>query len=99
MRSVVVLSLAVLIHVVAQAPVAADASRFVNLVEPLVLAAKAKIDAKAASALVKRKYGGKVLSIKLIDSKGPPVYRVKNLSDDGVVKIVFVDGLSGKVFR
>ncbi|HJN48915.1 MAG: PepSY domain-containing protein [Pseudomonadales bacterium] len=64
----------------------------------IVLAAKAKIDAKKAAAIVKQKFGAKVLSVKLIASKGPPVYRVKTLSKSGVVKVVFVDGQSGKVF-
>lgn len=64
----------------------------------MLLAAKSRIDAKQAAATVKRKLGGKVLSVKLIESKGPPVYRVKTLSKSGVVKVVFVDGQSGKVF-
>jgi hypothetical protein len=65
----------------------------------ILLAAKARINAKQAAAKVKQRYGGKVLSIKLIDSKGPPVYRVKTLSTSGVVKVVFVDGQSGRVFE
>ena len=64
-----------------------------------LLAAKAKINAKQAAATVKRKLGAKVLSVKLIESKGPAVYRVKTLSKSGVVKVVFVDGQSGKVFN
>ncbi len=64
----------------------------------LLLAAKSRIDAKQAAATVKQKLGGKVLSVKLIESKGPPVYRIKTLSKSGVVKVVFVDGQSGKVF-
>ena len=65
----------------------------------ILLAAKARISAKQAAAKVKQKFGGKVLSIKLIESKGPPVYRVKTLSESGVVKVVFVDGHSGAVFE
>jgi|TARA_B100000315_G_scaffold220344_1_gene222937 uncharacterized membrane protein YkoI len=64
----------------------------------IMLAAKARISAKQAAASVKQKLGAKVLSVKLIESKGPPVYRVKTLSKSGVVKVVFVDGQSGKVF-
>jgi len=64
----------------------------------LLLAAKSRINAKQAAATVKQKLGGKVLSVKLIESKGPPVYRIKTLSESGVVKVVFVDGLSGKLF-
>ena len=58
-----------------------------------------KVGSKAAAAKVKSEYGGKVLSVKLIGGKGPPVYRIKILSDSGVVKVVFVDGGSGKVFE
>lgn len=58
-----------------------------------------KVGSKAAAARVKSAYGGKVLSVRLIGGKGPPVYRVKILSDSGVVKVVFVDGGSGKVFE
>lgn len=65
----------------------------------IMLAAKSRINAKQAAATVKKKLGGKVLSVKLIESKGPPVYRVKTLSKSGVVKVVFVDGQSGKVFN
>ena len=53
-----------------------------------------------ATALVRKRYpNSKVLSVRLIESKGPPVYRVKTLSRAGVVKHVFVDGRSGDVFE
>lgn len=53
-----------------------------------------------ATALVRKRYpNSKVLSVRLIESKGPPVYRVKTLSSEGVVKHVFVDGNSGDVFE
>ena len=61
---------------------------------------QAKLDSREAASLVKNRYqGSKVLSINMIDSKGPPVYRVKTLSSDGVVKYVFVDGITGAVFE
>jgi uncharacterized membrane protein YkoI len=61
---------------------------------------QAKIGSKQATSLVKQRYqGSKILSINMIDSKGPPVYRVKTLSSDGVVKYVFVDGITGAVFE
>jgi hypothetical protein len=42
----------------------------------------------------------KILSLRLMESaKGPPVYRVKTLSPEGVVKYVYVDGISGDVFE
>ena len=60
----------------------------------------AKVSNKEATASVKQRYrSSKILSINLIKSKGPPVYRVKTLSSDGVVKYVFVDGTTGDVFE
>ncbi len=59
-----------------------------------------RIDTRQAAALVKNRYReGKILSVNLIQSKGPPVYRVKILAPGGVVKYVFVDGRSGDVFE
>ena len=54
--------------------------------------------AEAISA-VKRKLGGKVLSVNLIQSQGPAVYRVKILLDKGRVRTVFVDAANGRVVR
>ena len=65
----------------------------------MLLAAKATIDAKQAAAAVKKRYQGKILSVQLIDSKGPPVYRVKTITPGGIVKVVFVDGNTGDVFE
>lgn len=60
----------------------------------------ARVSNKEATASVKQRYrNSKILSINLIHSKGPPVYRVKTLSSDGVVKYVFVDGTTGDVFE
>lgn len=59
-----------------------------------------RIGSGQAATLVKQRYqGSKILSINLIASKGPPVYRVKMLSPSGVVKYVFVDGTTGSVFE
>jgi len=54
--------------------------------------------AQAISA-VKQKLHGKVLSVSLIKSQGPPVYRVKVLLDKGRVRTVFVDAANGRVVR
>jgi uncharacterized membrane protein YkoI len=54
--------------------------------------------AQAISA-VKSKLNGKVLSVNLIKSQGPPVYRVKVLLDKGRVRTVFVDASNGRVVR
>ncbi len=61
---------------------------------------KARITNKRAASLVKQHYrSSKILSINLIRSKGPPVYRVKTLSSSGVVRYVYVDGITGDVFE
>lgn len=60
----------------------------------------ARIGTKQAASRVKQKYqSSKILSINLIRSKGPAVYRVKTLSASGVVKYVYVDGTTGDVFE
>lgn len=60
----------------------------------------AKINTRQAATRVKQKYhSSKILSIDLIQSKGPAVYRVKTLSASGVVKYVYVDGTTGDVFE
>ncbi len=65
----------------------------------LMIAAAAQLSAGQASAKVKQRYGGKVLSVALTQSGGKPVYRVKVLTKTGVMKIVRVDGVSGRVYE
>ena len=61
---------------------------------------KRSLSKKQAVSKAKRKYpDSKILSVKLIGSSGPAVYRLKMLSSDGVVKYVFVDGQNGSVFE
>lgn len=58
-----------------------------------------RLGSRDAAEQVRQQYQSyKILSVSLIDSKGPVVYRVKTLSPKGVVKTVFVDGNSGNVF-
>jgi uncharacterized membrane protein YkoI len=57
------------------------------------------ISKKAAINIAKSEVRGKVLSATKIDSKGPPVYRIKMLVGDSRVRTVFVDGQTGKVIR
>ena len=57
------------------------------------------ISKKAAINIAKSEVRGKVLSANKIESKGPPVYRIKMLVGEGRVRTVFVDGQSGKVIR
>ena len=59
-----------------------------------------KIDARAAASRVRKAHQDhRVLAINLIDRKGPPIYRVKTLSNKGVVQFVYVDGDNGEVFE
>ncbi len=60
---------------------------------------KQTISKGEAIAVVKRQLEGKILSVSLIDSQGPPVYRVKVLLDKGRVRTVFVDASNGRVVR
>jgi uncharacterized membrane protein YkoI len=57
------------------------------------------ISKKAAIKIAKSEVRGKVLSAKKIESKGPPVYRIKMLVGESRVRTVFVDGQTGKVIR
>lgn len=58
------------------------------------------ISNQQATAKVRAAYSShKILAVRLIESKGPPVYRVKTLSNNGVVQYVFVDGTTGAVFE
>lgn len=53
----------------------------------------------AVISVVKSELRGKILSIRLIPSEGPPVYKVKLLLSKGRVRTVFVDGKSGQIIR
>lgn len=55
------------------------------------------VDKSMAAELARQAYGGKVLSVDEIKEDGQTIYRVKLLLDGGRIKIVTVDGNSGKV--
>lgn len=55
------------------------------------------VDKSMAAELARQAYGGKVLSVDEIKEDGQTVYRVKLLLEGGRIKIVTVDGNSGKV--
>ncbi len=57
------------------------------------------ISKKSAINVAKSEVRGKVLSAKLINSKGPAVYRVKMLVGDSRIRTIFVDGVRGRVIR
>ncbi|WP_144395371.1 PepSY domain-containing protein [Pleionea sediminis] len=52
-----------------------------------------------AVAVAQKAIKGKALSAKLIKSRGPAVYRVKVLLDNGRVKTILVDGCKAKVLE
>lgn len=54
---------------------------------------------RAASLVMERYSGSRILGVSLMDAQGPPVYKVRTLSPNGVVRSVFVDGNSGEVFE
>lgn len=54
---------------------------------------------RAASLVMERYSGSRILGVSLMDAQGPPVYKVRTLSPNGVVRSVFVDGSSGEVFE
>lgn len=60
---------------------------------------KKTIGKSSAINVAKSEVKGKVLSAKLIKSRGPAVYRVKMLVKDKRVRTVFVDGVTGRVIR
>ena len=57
------------------------------------------ISKKSAIEIAKSEVRGKVLSAKLIKSRGPAVYRIKMLVGESRVRTVFVDGITGRVIR
>jgi len=59
-----------------------------------------KVSNQQAAGNVRQEFpGSKILSVKMMGSGGPPVYKIKTLSGSGVVKFVYVDGTSGEVFE
>ena len=63
---------------------------------PVTMAA-ATVSESSAVAAALRAVKGRVLSVQLIESRGPPVYRVKILTENGRVRTVHVDGHTGEV--
>ena len=60
---------------------------------------KREISRDQAAAIVKRRYGGKILAISEVNRDGRPMYRVKGLSDKSQVYVVYVDKQSGRISR
>ncbi|SDJ59887.1 PepSY domain-containing protein [Microbulbifer yueqingensis] len=66
---------------------------------PVQRAQQREISREQAAALVKRRYGGKILAVSETTRKGRPAYRVKGLSDKSQVYVVYVDKQSGRIMR
>ena len=55
-----------------------------------------RIDNQSAARLVKSEYAKRrILGIRIISGRQGPAYRVKTLSEQGVVKFVYVDAQTG----
>lgn len=64
---------------------------------PLAVMAAFAVGKSAAAAAAQNAHGGRVLSVEQVVDNGRVVYKVKLLLNGGVIKIVTVDGETGKV--
>nr|WP_255775607.1 PepSY domain-containing protein [Microbulbifer sediminum] len=78
-------------------PVAAPGAEHLHV--RILKVQKREISREQAAALVKRRYGGKILAVSETSRKGRPAYRVKGLSDKSQVYVVYVDKQSGRIMR
>jgi hypothetical protein len=58
---------------------------------------ESRTDKSKAAEIARASHGGKVLSVDEVNNDGRIVFRVKLLLDGGRIKIVTVDGNSGRV--
>lgn len=63
---------------------------------PLMAAARCAINAAQAGRLAQKKYGGKVIDVKVIKLKGQRAYRVKLLQKNGRIHSVVIDAAGGR---
>lgn len=54
-----------------------------------------RIDVDEAADMVRRQTGGRILAAQTVRDGGRPSYRIKVLTREGEVRIVFVDALTG----
>lgn len=66
---------------------------------PVMTAASCAINAAQASRLAQKRYGGKVIDVKVINLKGQRAYRVKLLQKNGRIHSVVIDAASGRPLR
>lgn len=62
-----------------------------------LIAAQPSVTGEQAADLARRATGGRVLSVKRVVRDGRTLYRVKVLTQGGVVRSVFVDAQTGEV--
>jgi uncharacterized membrane protein YkoI len=62
-----------------------------------IVLAEAGMSLDAAAAMVRQKFGGKVIDAKTINNRGRQIHVIKLLSDQGRVTTVKVDAQSGKI--
>ena len=60
---------------------------------------KREISRDQAAAMVKRRYGGKILAISEVQRNGRSNFRIKGLSGKSQVYVVFVDRATGKISK
>ena len=58
-------------------------------------AAPGQLSADQAAAIAQRVSGGRGLSAQLMRREGEPVYRIKVLTPDGVVRVLHIDARTG----
>lgn len=66
--------------------------------EPMQYAqGQGRTDKSKAADIARSAHGGRVLTVEEVNSDGKTIYRVKLLLDGGRIKIVTVDGNSGRI--
>jgi uncharacterized membrane protein YkoI len=56
----------------------------------------AQVSRDDATSLARQATGGRVLAVERIEREGRPVWRVKVLTPQGEVRLVFIDATSGR---
>lgn len=76
-------------------------NRLLSLLLALTLSVSAPLalamDRDQAAALAQQSTGGRVLSVDKSEQDGRPVFRVRVLTPSGEVRVVVVDGSTGRV--
>ncbi|WP_158514575.1 PepSY domain-containing protein [Microbulbifer aggregans] len=60
---------------------------------------RGEVSRDQAAAIVKRRFGGKILAVSEVQKNGRSMYRVKGLSEKSQVYVVYVDKQSGRIVR